>query len=85
MNNEILKEKVKNLSSHLQQNVRTFRGKEPTVTPKFQWQQLLPVVIVLAGVGILAISPKTRNSVAVKLAMLVGSLIMQGDADDEEI
>ena len=83
MNKAILRQKVKNLSGHLQQNVHTFRGRQTGVTPKFSWQQLVPVVVVLAGIGILVASPKTRNSLAVKLAMLVGSQMMQGDSDEQ--
>ncbi len=85
MNKNILKEKVKNLSGHLNQNVQTFRGRRPVVvTPKFKWQQLVPVAVVLAGIGVLVASPKTRNSMAVKLAMLVSAQMMNGDQSDEK-
>ena len=83
MNKTILRQRVKNLSGHLQQNVHTFRGKQTGIVPKFTWKQLLPVVVVLAGIGILIASPKTRNSAAVKLAMLVSSQMMQGDPDEQ--
>ncbi|MES2625072.1 MAG: hypothetical protein V4628_07330 [Pseudomonadota bacterium] len=87
MNKEILKQKVKNLSGHMYQDVQTFRGRQPVaVKPKFTWQQLVPVVVVLAGIGILIASPKTRNSMAVKFAMLLSSQFLQrgdtGDADE---
>jgi hypothetical protein len=83
MNKDLLKRKVKSLSGHLQQNVQTFRGKQAGPVPKLNWKQLVPIVVVLAGIGILIASPKTRNSAAVKLAMLVSSQIMQGDSDEQ--
>ncbi len=84
MNKTILKQKVKRLGGHLEHNVQMFRGKESGVTPKFTWQRLVPIAVVLAGIGVLIASPKTRNSLAVKLAMLVGSQIMQGGDSDEQ-
>ena len=84
MNKAILKQKVKRLGGHLEHNVQRFRGKEVGVTPKFSWQQLVPIAIVVAGIGVLIASPRTRNSLAVKLAMLVGSQIMQGGDSDEQ-
>ena len=83
MNKTILKQKAKRLGSHLEHNVQMFRGKETGVAPKFTWQQLLPIAIVVAGIGVLIASPKTRNSLAVKIAMLVGSQFMQGGDSDE--
>jgi hypothetical protein len=83
MNKAILNQKVKHLSGHLQQNAQAFRGKQPAVIPKFTWQQLVPVVVVLAGIGILIASPTTRNSLAVKLAMLVSSQLLQADSDEQ--
>ena len=83
MNKTILNHKVQKLSGHLQQNVRTFRGKQAGHIPEFSWQQLVPVVIVLAGIGILIASPKTRNSMAIKLAMLVSSRLMRGEVNGE--
>lgn len=85
MNKAILRQKVKRLGGHLEHNVRAFRGKEVTVAPKFNWHQLVPVAVVLAAIGVLIASPRTRNSLAVKLAMLVGSRLMQsGDDTDEQ-
>jgi len=84
MNKAILRQRINNLSGHLQQNTQTFRGRQPNVIPKFTWQQLVPVVVVLAGIGILIASPRTRNSLAVKLAMLVSSHMLQGGADEQE-
>jgi hypothetical protein len=84
MNKAILKQKVKKLGGHLERNVQTFRGKEAGVIPKFTWQRLVPIAIVLAGLGVLIASPRTRNSLAVKVAMLVGSQIMQGGGSDEQ-
>jgi hypothetical protein len=84
MNKAILKQKVNHLSRHLQQNAQAFRGKKPAVIPKFTWKQLVPVVVVLAGIGILIASPRTRNSLAVKFAMLVSSQLLQRDFDEQE-
>jgi hypothetical protein len=84
MNKAILRQKVKRLGGHLEHNVRVFGGTEAGVTPKITWRQLIPVAVVLAGIGILIASPRTRNSLAVKLAMLVGSQIIQGGDSDEQ-
>lgn len=84
MNKAILREKIKNLSGHLSRDVQTFRGRRPVVTPAFKWQQLIPVVVVLAGIGVLVASPKTRNSMAVKLAMLLSAQMMKGGESDEQ-
>lgn len=84
MNKAILRQKVKRLGGRLEHNVKVFRGKETGVVPQFNWRQLVPVAVVLAGIGVLIASPRTRNSLAVKLAMLVGSqLVQSGDSDEE--
>ena len=83
MNKAILRQKIKHLGGHLQDNAQTFIGRKQATVTKFSWQQLVPVVVVLAGIGILVASPRTRNSLAVKLAMLVSSQMMQGDSDEQ--
>lgn len=85
MNKAILKQKAKKLGYRLEHNVQTFRGKEAGIIPRFTWQQLVPIAVVLAGVGVLIASPKTRNSLVVKLAMLVSSQLMRGGDTDEQV
>jgi hypothetical protein len=85
MNKAILNQKITRLGNHLERNVQTFRGKEAGVVPKISWQQLVPVVVVLAGIGVLIASPRTRKSLVVKVAMLVSSQLLQGENSDEQI
>ena len=84
MSKAILKQKIRTLGNHLEHNVRAFTGKEAGVVPKVTWQQFVPVVVVLAGIGILIASPRTRKSLLVKTAMLVSSQLLQGGNTDEQ-
>lgn len=79
---------IATLSRHLQQNLRSLRGR--TVTPRqyFSPALLIPVAAIVGVSVLLTVSPKARKSLLLKMAMLVSTHLLQDQneqLEDEEL
>lgn len=72
-----------NLSRHLQHNMQNLRGRVAGRKPHFSPALLIPVGIVAGAVVLLALSPKARKSLLLKVMMVVSTHLLQDKADDD--
>lgn len=74
---------IATLSRHLQNNLQTLRGKVGT-RPRFSPALLIPVAAIVGASVLLAISPKARKSLLLKVAMLVSTHLLQDQNEQIE-
>jgi hypothetical protein len=79
---------IATLSRHLQNNLRSLRGRVGSNPQRFSPALLIPVAAIVGVSVLLTISPKARKSLLLKMAMLVSTHLLQDQneqLEDEEI
>lgn len=70
-------QRIRALGAHLHRDVLMFNGKLRVETPRTSLKPLVPLLVLAAGVAVLGYSRRTRDSLLVKLAVLVLTRVLQ--------
>lgn len=79
-----LENRISRLSNRLQENFQIYRGKLVTPAPHLRMQLLIPVAVLLVGTVVMATSRTARQSLLLKMAVLVSSRVLKKEALEEE-
>lgn len=71
------KREIAVLSARLQNDLLAFSGRRPGPPPRFRAQLLIPVALIACAALVVALSPRARKSVLLKLTLAASTQVLQ--------